>query len=469
MKFAKISGIPRASDKPNDERALGTRMPKCCDIYMLGSLCRQQKVGACDEFHPRPSLRRFARISSSDLSLSEARPSITFSICRKKGVRTNEKKPWTFTDVKAQIRRVLGFKLITYQENFDRDNEMALSYSLPCEECPDYLYDYNKIRDSWIDMCNERSPDDGAEAAKFFKRVYRRHLQKTLFVTAFDCSDRAKLFVDYIVYMKIKSKLQRSLGFNLSHIPPVRLTTRKLPCRKHIFASEEDFNRCIENLRRKNDEILFQRNVRGIRLLDQIRKRLKEQPCLILAMDFEVFEDNPKEILEIGYTLFRMVTLETNCHIITCNHYVITDNKHLKNENLMPDNRDKFMFGVTEEISFSAAKTIIEDVVARVDYVVAHAAGSLVDYLDQRGINLHGVQVIDTKLLHTAVCPFVGEHAQRDLYRVMSDFDIPLDSNADTCIDADQVLNNAGNDAFYTMEVFKTLVRLQPITTEYLN
>jgi len=26
MKFAKILGFPRASDKPNDERALGTRM-----------------------------------------------------------------------------------------------------------------------------------------------------------------------------------------------------------------------------------------------------------------------------------------------------------------------------------------------------------------------------------------------------------------------------------------------------------
>ena len=26
MKFAKISGFPRANDKPNEERALGTRM-----------------------------------------------------------------------------------------------------------------------------------------------------------------------------------------------------------------------------------------------------------------------------------------------------------------------------------------------------------------------------------------------------------------------------------------------------------
>lgn len=344
---------------------------------------------------------------------------------------------------------------------------MALSFSLPCNECPEYLYDFCKIRDCWVTICKEKSADDGTEASKFFKRVFKRHLKEVCFVTAFDCNDRAKLFVDYLVYLKIKSKLQRVIGTKLPNIPPVRISPRNLPCRKHMFAAESDFNRCLENLKRKNEEILFQRNVRGIRLLDSIRESLNEKPCVILAMDMEVFENNPKEILEIGYAIFSMDSIETD-QILACKHYIITDNKHLKNKNLMPDNRDKFRFGITEDISMAAAKKRIEEVVGRVNYIAAHAAGSLVEYLKQRGINLRpGVQVIDTKLLHTAVCPFVGEHAQRDLCKIMDDLDIPLDSS-DSIDDVSQVLNNAGNDAFYTMEVFKTLVRLKPITTEYI-
>lgn len=345
---------------------------------------------------------------------------------------------------------------------------MAMSFSLPCSgECPEYLYDYCKIRDCWMMFCTEKSADESAEVAKFFKRVYKRHLKEVCFVTAFDCNDRAKLFVDYVVYLKIKSKLQRCVDTKLPHIPPVRLSTRKLPCRKHMFATEGDFSRCLENLKRKNEEILFQRNVRGIRLLDQIRKNLTEKPCVILAMDLEVFENNPEEILEIGYSLFRMDSIETD-YILKRKHYVIIDNKHLKNEQLMPDNRDKFRFGKTEEITMTAAKKVIEQVVGRASYIAAHAAENLEEYLEQRGINLHGVEVVDTKLLHTAVCPFVGEHAQRDLCRIMEDFDIPLDSNENIDVDVSQVLNNAGNDAFYTMEVFKTLVRLEPIDVDYI-
>lgn len=341
---------------------------------------------------------------------------------------------------------------------------MALSFSLPCSDHPECLYDYCRIRDTWISICSGNSPEEGCDATKFFKRLYKRHLKEACFVTAFDCNDRAKLFVDYMVYLKIKAKLQRFVGSTLPHVPPVRLSSRKLPCRKHMFASESDFNRCLENLRRKNEEILFQRNVRGIRLLDQIRKKLSEKPCVILAMDLEVFENNPKEILEIGYTLFRMDSLEKeDCQILTCKHYVIIDNKHLKNEQLMPDNRDKFRFGITEEITIREAKKVVEDIVDRAECIAAHAACNLVEYLHQRGINLQEIEVIDTKLLHTAVCPFVGEHAQRDLCKIMDDFGISIHG----CIDASQVMNNAGNDSFYTMEVFKTLVRLKPMDNDY--
>lgn len=129
----------------------------------------------------------------------------------------------------------------------------------------------------------------------------------------------------------------------------------------------------------------------------------------------------------------------------------------------MPDNRDRFRFGVSHEISISEAKKIIEDLSLRVEYITAHAAENLTAYLKERGIDIRGVKVIDTKLLHTAVSPFVGDHVQRDLRWVMNDLEIPLDMNNN--IRADDVLHNAGNDAFYTMEVFATLVRMRPIET----
>lgn len=341
---------------------------------------------------------------------------------------------------------------------------MATSYSQACgEECPEYMYEYNKIKESWISCCSQKSSDCGVEATKFFKRVYNRHLSKSVFVTAFDCHDSVKLFVDFILYNRIKAKLQRNVGFKVPHIAPTRLSKRRLPCRKHIFASEGDLNRCLENLRRKNDEILFQKNVRGIRLLDQLRDHISEKSCKILALDLEVYEENPSEILEIGCVLFRMVSLETRSQVLACNHYIIRDNKHLKNECLMPDNRDRFRFGVSHEISMSEAKKIIEDLSLRVEYITAHAAENLTAYLKERGIDIRGVKVIDTKLLHTAVSPFVGDHVQRDLRWVMNDLEIPLDMNNN--IRADDVLHNAGNDAFYTMEVFATLVRMRPIET----
>ncbi|XP_032232509.1 uncharacterized protein LOC5507893 isoform X1 [Nematostella vectensis] len=350
------------------------------------------------------------------------------------------------------IGKFAGLKILTFQENFSIDYELAMNYSMACKECPDYLYDYDNLRDHWQRFCLNMEPTAGLQAKSFFKTVFNQHLKSNVFVTAFDCSNVAKLFVDYNVYCKIKEKLERRVGLKVPQEAPVRITKRRLPCVKHMFASNKDMEKCIENLKRKNEEIAFQMEVRGIRLFQTIQSNLAEQARKVLALDLELYEDDPTRILEIGFTLFRMhASIEQGCHVFKCRHIIIKENQHLFNKDIFPDNRNKFNFGTTQFLCFSRAKSTLKAVLSEAEIITAHSAANLTDYLRERGVDLP--DIVDTRLLYLAAFPS-AKH-QQNLARILNELHIKHDYNNNFLSDQ---LHNAGNDAYYTMEIFKELV-----------
>lgn len=137
--------------------------------------------------------------------------------------------------------------------------------------------------------------------------------------------------------------------------------------------------------------------------------------------------------------------MATNTTTIT--HIIVTDHIHLKNGRFVADNRDKFNFGHSR---FLPLKSALDHVLAVLttpnSCLIGHNINADIKFLKSVSFKKLDMPIFDTQIIYKQA---ILSEQILGLVRVLDAMEIPYSN-----------LHNAGNDAYYTLEVFKKLMEL---------
>ena len=128
-------------------------------------------------------------------------------------------------------------------------------------------------------------------------------------------------------------------------------------------------------------------------------------------------------------------------------HIIVTDHIHLKNGRFVANNRDRFNFGASRYLSLkSALDYVLAVLLTPNSCLIGHNIKADIKFLKSVSTQKLDVPVFDTQLIYkqATLCEnLLG------LVRVLDEMGI-----------AHSNLHNAGNDAYYTLEIFKKLTQI---------
>ena len=165
----------------------------------------------------------------------------------------------------------------------------------------------------------------------------------------------------------------------------------------------------------------------------------------MMAFDVETYEKDFSIILEIGFVVSSLARPEKSKEAF---HFIIAENSHFVNSEYVPDNRDKCKFGTSERMSLKDAAAKFMQHMRDVDFLVTHSGAHDEAYLASSGISLERKTMFDTQLLALAL--LTSGTAVFGLKRLLNDLAITFDED---------ILHNAGNDAYYTLKLFLALAK----------
>ena len=148
------------------------------------------------------------------------------------------------------------------------------------------------------------------------------------------------------------------------------------------------------------------------------------------------------KLLEFGLSIYDVKWKTTvNTHII------ITDYLHLKNGHFVADNRDKYNFGQSQCLSLKSALDYVMSVLNTPNScLIGHNITADIKFLKSVSHKKIDWPIFDTQIVYKQAT--LGENIL-GLVRVLNEIGIPYSN-----------LHNAGNDAFYTLEIFKKFAQL---------
>jgi hypothetical protein len=128
-------------------------------------------------------------------------------------------------------------------------------------------------------------------------------------------------------------------------------------------------------------------------------------------------------------------------------HIIVSDYLHLKNGKFVANNRDKFNFGPSMLLSLKMALEHVMAILATPNScLIGHNIKADINFLKSVSTKKLNMPLFDTQLIYKQAT--FGEN-MLGLVRVLDEMGI-----------AHSNLHNAGNDAYYTLEIFKILARL---------
>jgi DNA polymerase III alpha subunit (gram-positive type) len=128
-------------------------------------------------------------------------------------------------------------------------------------------------------------------------------------------------------------------------------------------------------------------------------------------------------------------------------HIIVTDYMHLKNGRFVADNRDKFNFGRSLLLSLkSALEHVMSVLMTPNSCLIGHNIQADIKFLKNVSTKKIDLPIFDTQIIYKQAT--LNENIF-GLIRVLDETGI-LYAN----------LHNAGNDAYYTLEVFKRIAQL---------
>ncbi|KAK9236644.1 ribonuclease H-like domain-containing protein [Lipomyces kononenkoae] len=177
------------------------------------------------------------------------------------------------------------------------------------------------------------------------------------------------------------------------------------------------------------------------------RQSIEDKKMVFISVDIEVYELNHNCVTEIGVAVLDLRKGNTKDVKPVGRHLRVKEYMHLKNGKFVEDASEKFEFGTSEILTLKQSaeevKKIFEEYKDRAIFV-GHDGANDVRYLRQLGVELpEELPMVDTltlwKINH-------GEDEQSTLGRLLMEYDIRSWN-----------LHNAGNDAYYTVQVLMAM------------
>ncbi|CAG8692466.1 1523_t:CDS:2 [Dentiscutata erythropus] len=207
------------------------------------------------------------------------------------------------------------------------------------------------------------------------------------------------------------------------------------------------FNKVTKDIQKYNKGVRTALKLRGMKnMWEKARNMIQEKKNLFMAVDVESYERDHSCILEVGWSMY-----DSKNDLIMDRHFCVTDYRHLRNGQFVPDMKDRFTFGTSV---WANQKTIKDEFTKDLEsqlgsvVLVGHDIKTDVKYLESMGIDVSSViERFDTADMNAAR---VGKPNERiNLGRLLDELDIENYS-----------LHNAGNDAHYTLRLFLELCKL---------
>lgn len=328
------------------------------------------------------------------------------------------------------------------------DYRDMLSYTMVCKNCPEYMYNYETLRETWVQACRAKGRACYERIKYYFTHSFDRHLKEMIFVIAYGVDHTAGIFLDYKGYTFFKEKMEKAAdsGDKLPEVSPSKVS-RKTPQMMRIFKSLKDFNIFSDQLRQKNRSIVRQRHINGVYFLERINEVMKEKTPSFLAFNAKVSEQDPKKILQIGCVVF---STESQQDCKKCHVYIVKENYPSLSENFPHQKCDDFAAGTSEMAGLAEIMNKLQDNISGVDFLITHSTSSedIRNFLKAQGLDTGDKEIIDTLTLYSALFP--ESRKDNTMEELLKKLDVPFDSCK---------LQNAGYNAFYIMLMFRALLK----------
>lgn len=326
-----------------------------------------------------------------------------------------------------------------------------LPCTMVCKDCPEFMYSYEKLRETWARACLNKGRHYYERIKYYFSHSFDRHLKDVVFVIAYGADHNAGIFLDFKAYEFVKEKVEKvvEMGDELPDVPPVKLS-RKTPQIMRIFTSLEDFILFSNQLRHKNRAIDKQRYVNGLYLLERLNAVMDLKEPLFLAFNAKMSEYNPMKVLQIGCVVFSLESQEG----VQKYHFYNKEEERLllnKNNNIAQKYGDcNFPHDSTEVPSLVEVLRKLQEDISQADFVVTHSMSSegIRNFLRVQGLETEAKEAIDTMIIHSAL--FYESRKENSMEDVLKKLEIPFENHK---------LVNAGYNVVYIMQMFRALLR----------
>lgn len=210
-----------------------------------------------------------------------------------------------------------------------------------------------------------------------------------------------------------------------------------------VINSEEDLENTFENLIKSRSIYKEKTNSKKIKKqlpTGNINNLIQENTSKsILSFDMEMYEKDHTKITEIGFSFLKN-SIQENRHFIISEHY------DLKNGKFIADNKDNFNFGKSEILPLNEVVKIVSKKINETDFIVGN---SIMDDL-KRIFPAHSLFLFSKKVINTEkIINLIDKEKKQPLSikKSLEFFNIDYDN-----------LHNAGNDAYYSLEVVKKTI-----------
>ncbi|ORX40397.1 hypothetical protein BCR36DRAFT_190173 [Piromyces finnis] len=186
-----------------------------------------------------------------------------------------------------------------------------------------------------------------------------------------------------------------------------------------------------------------------VKMINAIQHNISKNQ-LYLSFDIEEYEQNKKLITEIGWCIFKK-----DGTIRKKKHAIVKENVYRRNSIKKPDNKDDYLFGVSDIQELKTIEEELRNDVEKVSFLVCHGLGKNdIRYL--KSIKIDISKFIKMKLNRP---PYYGLIDTMDLYSCLFDTKgVKLENSLTKLEIPFNKIYNSGNNAMYTMELFLKLM-----------
>jgi len=188
-----------------------------------------------------------------------------------------------------------------------------------------------------------------------------------------------------------------------------------------------------------------------IKLIEAIKEKIDNEK-LYICLDIEAYERNHDFLTEFGWCLFKK-----NGEIIKKKHAIVEEYLSYHNGRYVPDNKNNYNFGKSEIVKLKDIYKELKNDFNQVNYLVGHGINNDIRFLKKiqvdvskfKKMNGNSSKIDDYGIIETMDL-FSGFFLTKPvgLEKSLRRLEIPYRS-----------LHNAGNDAYYTMQVFLEIIK----------